>query len=157
MQPARRRCNERIPFATHTYTPASFLHLSCAVLKAYSVPRTHARYAAASLQRTRCWQRAHARCSREPRGAARAHLRHEYSCLPKCWTHRTNFYCFCDRSVCEKAWRSRKRVAQATSAPQPHACGCAKPLSVCIRVKVWVETKLDDEKSLTNRQQAQQR
>ncbi len=27
--------------------------------------------------------------------------------------HQTEFYCFCDRSVREKAWRSRKRVAQA--------------------------------------------
>ncbi len=28
--------------------------------------------------------------------------------------HRTQFYYFCDQSVREKAWRSRKRVAQAT-------------------------------------------
>jgi hypothetical protein len=34
--------------------------------------------------------------------------------VPKFWTHRTKLYCFCDRSVREKAWRSRKRVAQAT-------------------------------------------
>ncbi len=27
---------------------------------------------------------------------------------------RTLLYCFCDRSVREKAWRSHKRVAQAT-------------------------------------------
>ncbi len=37
-----------------------------------------------------------------------------YRCIPKFRTHRTKFYYFCDRSVCEKAWRSRKRVAQAT-------------------------------------------
>ncbi len=37
----------------------------------------------------------------------------------KFWTHWTTFYCFCDRSVHEKAWRSRKRVAQATRAPHP--------------------------------------
>jgi hypothetical protein len=28
--------------------------------------------------------------------------------------HQTKFYCFCGRSEREKAWRSRKRVAQAT-------------------------------------------
>ncbi len=28
--------------------------------------------------------------------------------------HWTRFYCFCDRSMREKAWRSRKRVVQAT-------------------------------------------
>ncbi len=38
----------------------------------------------------------------------------QYRCVPKFWTHRTKFYCFCDRSVREKAWRSRKCVAQAT-------------------------------------------
>ncbi len=37
-----------------------------------------------------------------------------YPRVPKFWTHRTKIHCFCDRSVCEKAWRSRKRVAQAT-------------------------------------------
>ncbi len=37
-----------------------------------------------------------------------------YRCVPKFWTLRTKFYCFCDRSVREKAYRSRKRVAQAT-------------------------------------------
>jgi hypothetical protein len=37
-----------------------------------------------------------------------------YRSVPKFWTHQTKFYCFCDRSVREKAWRSRKRVAQAT-------------------------------------------
>jgi hypothetical protein len=37
-----------------------------------------------------------------------------YLSVTKFWTHRTNFYCFCDRSVREKAWRSRKRIAQAT-------------------------------------------
>jgi hypothetical protein len=34
--------------------------------------------------------------------------------VPKFWTHRTKVYCFCDTSVREKAWRSRKRVVQAT-------------------------------------------
>ncbi len=34
--------------------------------------------------------------------------------VPKFWTHRTKIYCFCDTSVREKAWRSCKRVAQAT-------------------------------------------
>jgi hypothetical protein len=29
-------------------------------------------------------------------------------------SYRKTLYCFCDRSVREKAWRSRKRVAQAT-------------------------------------------
>ncbi len=38
----------------------------------------------------------------------------QYRCVTKFWTHQTKFYCFCDRSVREKAWRSRKRVAQAT-------------------------------------------
>ncbi len=33
---------------------------------------------------------------------------------PKFWAHQTKFYYFCDRSVREKAWCSRKRVAQAT-------------------------------------------
>ncbi len=33
---------------------------------------------------------------------------------PKFWTHRTKIYYFCDRSVRSKAWRSRKRVVQAT-------------------------------------------
>ncbi len=33
---------------------------------------------------------------------------------PEFWTHRTKFYFFCDRIVREKAWHSRKRVAQAT-------------------------------------------
>ncbi len=37
-----------------------------------------------------------------------------YLSVPKFWTHRTKIYYFCDRSVREKAWRSRKRVAQAT-------------------------------------------
>ncbi len=37
-----------------------------------------------------------------------------YACVPKFWTHRTQTYCLCDTSVREKAWRSRKRVAQAT-------------------------------------------
>ncbi len=37
-----------------------------------------------------------------------------FRCVPKFWTHRTIVYCFCDTSVREKAWRSRKRVAQAT-------------------------------------------
>jgi hypothetical protein len=37
-----------------------------------------------------------------------------YCCVPKLRTHWTKFYCFFDRSVREKAWRSRKRVAQAT-------------------------------------------
>ncbi len=32
----------------------------------------------------------------------------------KFWTHRTKIYYFCDTSVREKAWCSRKRVAQAT-------------------------------------------
>jgi hypothetical protein len=41
-------------------------------------------------------------------------LVHPYCCVPKFWTHRTTSYCFCDRSVREKTWRSRKRVAQAT-------------------------------------------
>ncbi len=35
-------------------------------------------------------------------------------CVPKFWAHRTKIYYFCDRSVREKAWRSRKRVEQAT-------------------------------------------
>ncbi len=37
-----------------------------------------------------------------------------YPRVPKFWTHRTIHYCFCNRSVREKAWRSRKRVTQAT-------------------------------------------
>ncbi len=37
-----------------------------------------------------------------------------YPCVPKFWTRRTKVCSFCDRSVREKAWRSRKRVAQAT-------------------------------------------
>ncbi len=37
-----------------------------------------------------------------------------YRSVPKFWTHRTIFYYFGDTSVREKAWRSRKRVAQAT-------------------------------------------
>ncbi len=37
-----------------------------------------------------------------------------YRSVLKFWTHRTTFYCLCDRSEREKAWRSRKRVAQAT-------------------------------------------
>jgi hypothetical protein len=37
-----------------------------------------------------------------------------YHRVPKFWTHQTKFYYFYDRSVLEKAWRSRKRVAQAT-------------------------------------------
>ncbi len=35
-------------------------------------------------------------------------------CKPKFWTHGTKLSYFCDTSVREKAWRSRKRVAQAT-------------------------------------------
>ncbi len=42
------------------------------------------------------------------------HCLSAYPRVPTFWTHRTKFYCFCDRSVREKAWRSRKRVAQAT-------------------------------------------
>jgi hypothetical protein len=34
--------------------------------------------------------------------------------IPMFWVHRTNTYCFCDQSLREKAWRSCKRVAQAT-------------------------------------------
>ncbi len=37
-----------------------------------------------------------------------------YHRVPKFWNHWTKIYYFCDRSVREKAWRSRKRVAQAT-------------------------------------------
>jgi hypothetical protein len=37
-----------------------------------------------------------------------------YRRIPKFWTHRTKVYYFCDTSVLEKAWRSRKRAAQAT-------------------------------------------
>ncbi len=37
-----------------------------------------------------------------------------YLSVPKFWTHRTKIYYVCDTSVHEKAWRSRKRVAQAT-------------------------------------------
>jgi hypothetical protein len=37
-----------------------------------------------------------------------------YRWVPKFWTHRTKTYYVCDTSVREKAWRSRKRVAQAT-------------------------------------------
>ncbi len=37
-----------------------------------------------------------------------------YHRVPKCWTHRTKINNFCDGSVREKAWRSRKPVAQAT-------------------------------------------
>ncbi len=37
-----------------------------------------------------------------------------YPRVPKFWTHRTKFYCFCDTSVRDKAWRSHTRVAQAT-------------------------------------------
>ncbi len=37
-----------------------------------------------------------------------------YRCVLKLWTHWTKVYCFCDTSVREKAWRSRKHVAQAT-------------------------------------------
>jgi hypothetical protein len=37
-----------------------------------------------------------------------------HRCVPKFWTHRTKVYYLCDRSVREKAWRSRKRVTQAT-------------------------------------------
>ena len=36
-----------------------------------------------------------------------------YLSVLKLWTHRTKFYDLCDRRVLEKAWRSRKRVAQA--------------------------------------------
>ncbi len=40
--------------------------------------------------------------------------RYRLPCIPKCWTHQTMVYNFCNRSVREKAWRSCKRVAQAT-------------------------------------------
>jgi hypothetical protein len=67
-----------------------------------------------------------------------------YRCIPKFWTHRTEFHFSCDRSVREKAWCSRKRVAQATSAapclqvaPGELAAATrlrqARPLSACIR------------------------
>ncbi len=50
-----------------------------------------------------------------------AHIRKKKTChiraisrkanVPKFWTHQSKFQLFCDRTVREKAWRSRKRVA----------------------------------------------
>jgi hypothetical protein len=66
--------------------------------------------AEAEIERRRCGARCHhthARlvlCCSSPM----------HRCMLKFWTHRTQLSCFCNRSVRSKAWRSRKRVAQAT-------------------------------------------